>query len=129
MIPEDKRWLSNFCLPDLENYYSDIKRDIWNLTRKTYTTGQILACSYRPIGDERIMEIDMENLKFLPSYSKKDVSELAFKMAGYLENISAEIPGATTAYDNFIQETRNAECIYSEVCLFPFHGKYCVVNW
>ncbi len=74
------------------------------------------------------MEIDLENLKFLLSYSKKDVTELAFKMAGYLEDISAEIPGATTAYDNFIQETRNAECICSKVCLLPLHGKYCVVN-
>ena len=103
-------------------------KDVWNLARKTYITGQVLACSYHPIGDKHVMEIDMKNLKFLPSYSKKDITELAFKMVDYLENISAEIPGAKTAYDSFTQETRNAQCIYSKVCLFYFHGKYSVVN-
>ncbi len=61
-------------------------------------------------------------------YSKNDVAELAFKMARHMDDISAEIPGATAAYDSFIQETRNAECISIKVFLFPFHGKFRIFN-
>ena len=75
------------------------------------------------------MVIDMKNLTFLRRYSKNDVTELAFKMARYMENISAEIPGAKTAYDSFIQETRNAERKTLAVCfLFLFMLRYCIVN-
>ncbi len=64
------------------------------------------------------MVIDMENLKFCRRYSKKDVTELALKIARYMEDISAEIPGAKTAYDSFIQETRNTERKTLAVCFF-----------
>ncbi len=49
-------------------------------------------------------------------------------MARYMEDISAGIPGAQTAYDSFIQETRNAERTTLSVCFFPVHVEYCVVN-
>ena len=62
------------------------------------------------------MAIDMENQNFLQMYSKNDVTELAFKTVRYMENISAEIPGAKTAYDSFIQEARNAERKTLAVC-------------
>ena len=45
---------------------------------------------------------------------------MACKMARYLEDISAEIPGATTLYNNFVQEARNARRIGIEVCRFLF---------
>ncbi len=66
------------------------------------------------------MAIDMRNQKLLWRYSKKDVTELAFKMMRYMEDISAEVPGAMVAYDGFIKETRNAERICSKVFLFLF---------
>ena len=66
------------------------------------------------------MIIDLERHGFLTKYSKKDVTEMACKMARYLEDISAEIPGATTLYNNFVQEARNARRIGIEVCRFLF---------
>lgn len=49
----------------------------------------------------------------MTKYSKKDVTEMACKMARYLEDISAEIPGhrgpgATTLYNNFVQAISNS---------------------
>ena len=134
-----------------KSYYPAITERVWDLVRETHYEGQILACSLicsmlmysnrlapRPLMRRGVM-INIVNQTHRPKYSKNEVTEMAFKMARYLEDISLEKPGATMAYDIFIEGAQNAKRKYLEVYLLLFnpnttpsspvaHGKYVACN-
>ncbi len=138
-------WNNDSSLDSLihKSYYAVIGERVGDLVRETHYEGRISACS--PICPTLIYSdrlaprplvrrgeiINIVNQTRRPKYSRNEVTEMALKMARYLEDVSLEKPGATTAYDTFMEEAQNAKrkCLEVHFLLFipssaVAYGKY-----